>query len=167
MLNHQRELTLPRFTAAPTATSSAFFNTPVSVAQATGVEAVFDSEGYVVGSASDAGCNNSKMATLLRAIFDPLKARADAESSPGGGDVGGAGRASRASGSPPKKPPKTPTVKRLLATSFFAGAVLREDHFDAMYISKERLRRLSKLSARSQGVVPKSSPKAKARPCPL
>ena len=32
MLNHQRELSLPRFTAAPTATSSAFFNTPVSVA---------------------------------------------------------------------------------------------------------------------------------------
>ena len=34
MLNHQRELTLPRLAAAPTATSSAYcFNTPVSVAQ--------------------------------------------------------------------------------------------------------------------------------------
>ena len=33
MLNHQRELTLSHLTAAPTATSSAyFFNTPVSAA---------------------------------------------------------------------------------------------------------------------------------------
>ena len=32
MLNHQHELSLPRVTAAPTTTSTAFFNTPVSVA---------------------------------------------------------------------------------------------------------------------------------------
>ena len=36
MLNHQRELSLPRFTAVPTADRSAFFNTRVSVAAGPG-----------------------------------------------------------------------------------------------------------------------------------